>query len=336
MRCYPSFPLATVLVLASASAAAAPVQPRCSGAAAHPAQLALNMGKSTMMRLPDAVVHRSVGNPDVVQAMLVAPDTLYIAGIDVGTTNMILQGKNGACSVIDVTVAMDPAALRATLAAVLPDEKNIVVTTAADTVVLSGSVQDAGVAARAGELAAAYPNFSYRPGFIVDEVASLVDGARVRGVQHGNATTLTASKVFLAAGRPQRETFGQQQRAELPVSLAQRALRSRHQRRHFLGIAATQLQGAIRIKLRRRARQGAGQENISHQTGTEQMAQHRHAIPAAQRQVADKFRQRDAGGAEGRTETGRLGIERQRERQLAQAEAGLARRADHHLESAAE
>jgi pilus assembly protein CpaC len=162
-----SFPLAAALMLAGTAALAAPAreaarpadpkaQPRCSGAPSKPAQLALNVGKSTMMRLPEAVLHRSVGNPDVVQALLVAPDTLYIAGVDVGTTNMILQGKSGACSVIDVTVSMDPAALRTTLGAVLPDEKNIVVTTAGDTIVLSGSVTDAGVAARAGELAAAY------------------------------------------------------------------------------------------------------------------------------------------------------------------------------------
>lgn len=109
-----------------------------------------------MMRLHEAVLHRSVGNPDVVQAMLVAPDTLYIAGVDVGTTNMIMQGKSGVCSVVDVTVSLDPAALRTTLAAVLPDEKNIVVTTAADTIVLSGSASDAAAVARAGELAAAY------------------------------------------------------------------------------------------------------------------------------------------------------------------------------------
>jgi pilus assembly protein CpaC len=95
------------------------------------------MGKSTMMRLQEPVIHRSVGNPDIVQAMLVAPDTLYIAGVDIGTTNMIMQGKSGVCSVVDVTVSLDPAGLRATLAAVLPDEKNIVVTTAADTIVLS-------------------------------------------------------------------------------------------------------------------------------------------------------------------------------------------------------
>jgi pilus assembly protein CpaC len=158
------FSLASVLAMASAPVLAAPAvavaagtpQPRCSGAASRPAQLALTMGKSTMMRLPEAVIHRSVGNPDVVQAMLVAPETLYIAGVDVGTTNMIIQGKSGACSVVDVTVTMDPAALRAALVSVLPDEKNIVVTAAADTIVLSGSVLDATAVARAGELAAAY------------------------------------------------------------------------------------------------------------------------------------------------------------------------------------
>ncbi len=78
--------------------------------------MALQMGKSTMMRLPEAVRQRSVGNPAVVQAMLVAPDTLYIVGVDVGTTNMIVQGRSGVCSVIDVTVAMDPGGLQAMLA----------------------------------------------------------------------------------------------------------------------------------------------------------------------------------------------------------------------------
>ena len=66
--------------------------------------MTLQLGKSAMMRLPEPLLHRSVGNPDVVQAMLVAPDTLYLAGIDVGSTNMIIQGKSGACSVVDIVV----------------------------------------------------------------------------------------------------------------------------------------------------------------------------------------------------------------------------------------
>jgi pilus assembly protein CpaC len=108
------------------------------------------------MRLPEAVQHRSVGNPGVVQAILVAPDTLYIAGVDVGTTNMIVQGKSGLCSIVDITVAMDPSAVQATLAAALPDEHDIKVMAAADTLILAGTVSDATVAARAVELATAY------------------------------------------------------------------------------------------------------------------------------------------------------------------------------------
>jgi pilus assembly protein CpaC len=138
------------------SQARADAGPRCQGEAARPAQLALQVGKSNLMRLPEAVQHRSVGNPSVVQAILVAPDTLYIAGVDVGTTNMIVQGKSGTCSMLDITVAMDPSALQATLAAALPEERDIKVLAAADTLVLSGTVSDAGVVQRAMELAAAY------------------------------------------------------------------------------------------------------------------------------------------------------------------------------------
>jgi pilus assembly protein CpaC len=130
--------------------------PRCQGEAARPAQLTLQVGKSNLMRLPEAVQHRSVGNPAVVQAILVAPDTLYIAGVDVGTTNMIVQGRSGVCSMLDITVAMDPSALQATLAAALPEESDIKVLAAADTLVLSGTVSDAGAVQRAVELATAY------------------------------------------------------------------------------------------------------------------------------------------------------------------------------------
>jgi pilus assembly protein CpaC len=129
---------------------------RCQGDAARPAQLNLQAGKSTLMRLPEPVHHRSVGNPSVVQALLIAPDTLYIAGVDVGTTNMIVQGKSGLCSVIDVTVAMDPSALQATLAAAMPEEHDIKVLAAADTLILSGNVSDGVAAARVVELATAY------------------------------------------------------------------------------------------------------------------------------------------------------------------------------------
>jgi pilus assembly protein CpaC len=137
--------------------------PHCQGEAAKPARLALQVGKSNLMRLPEPVQHRSVGNPSVVQALLVAPDTLYIAGVDVGTTNMIVQGKSGLCSMLDITVAMDAAPLQATLAEVMPEERDIKVMAAADTLILSGTVSDAAAVARAVELANAYVRRPLRP-----------------------------------------------------------------------------------------------------------------------------------------------------------------------------
>ncbi|MDB5917177.1 MAG: putative phospholipid-binding domain protein [Massilia sp.] len=139
------------------------VGPQCSGEGARPGNLQLQLGKSAMMRLPEPLRHRSVGNPGVVQAMLVAPDTLYIAGIDVGSTNMIIQGKSGACSIVDIVVTMDASAFQASLAAVLPDEKDIHVMAAADSLVLTGTVADASTVVRAGELAAAFVRRPLQP-----------------------------------------------------------------------------------------------------------------------------------------------------------------------------
>jgi pilus assembly protein CpaC len=130
--------------------------PQCIGEVAAPGKLVLQVGKSTIVRLPEPVTNRTVGNTDVVQAMLVSPQTLYLLGVDVGTTNMILQGRSGTCSAIDVMVGMDSSALQATLGTLMAEEKDIKVTAAADTLVLTGTVSDGLAVQRAGELASAF------------------------------------------------------------------------------------------------------------------------------------------------------------------------------------
>ena len=161
------------------------VGPQCSGEGAKPGNLQLQLGKSAMMRLPEPLRHRSVGNPGVVQAMLVAPDTLYIAGIDVGSTNMIIQGKSGACSVVDIVVTMDASAFRASLAAVMPGEKDIQVTAAADSLVLTGTVTDAAAVARAGELAAAFVRRPLQPLNAVGKTDTAAPSASTASLQAG-------------------------------------------------------------------------------------------------------------------------------------------------------
>jgi pilus assembly protein CpaC len=174
---------------------------RCSGQAATPASMQLQLGKSTLMRLPEPVQSRSVGNPAVLQSMLVAADTLYLAGADIGSTNMIVQGKSGMCSVIEVMVVLDPAPLQATLRALLPEQKDLHVSAAADTLVLSGTVDDAATAAQAVELAnafvrrAAQPLHGQRSDFSAS-AASAIPGAPAAG----EAVPVAASAAASGAG----------------------------------------------------------------------------------------------------------------------------------------
>lgn len=128
----------------------------CNGEVASPAKIVLPIGKSTLLRMPETVTNRSLGNPNVAQAMLVSPETLYLLGVAVGSTNMIVQGKSGGCSVIDVAVTMDTMGLVNTYKELMPEEKDIRVTAAADSLVLSGTVSDSIAVARAVELAQAY------------------------------------------------------------------------------------------------------------------------------------------------------------------------------------
>ncbi len=128
----------------------------CKGELAAPGKLSMPIGKSTLLRLPEPVVNRTLGNPAVAQAMLVSPETLYLLGVQIGSTNMILQGRSGNCSVVDVSVTMDPAALQATYKELMPEETNIRVSAAADSLVLSGTVADAMAVMRAVDLATAF------------------------------------------------------------------------------------------------------------------------------------------------------------------------------------
>jgi len=104
----------------------------CNGEPAAPSRVILPLGKSTLLRLPEAVTNRTLGNPAVAQAMLVSPETLYMLGVEIGSTNMIVQGRSGSCSAIDVVVTLDPTTLQVTLSELLPDEKEIRISAVAD------------------------------------------------------------------------------------------------------------------------------------------------------------------------------------------------------------
>ncbi|HEY3598879.1 MAG TPA: pilus assembly protein N-terminal domain-containing protein [Paraburkholderia sp.] len=140
--------------------------PNCTGPVGETSTVVVPLGKSTLVNLGEPVRQRTVGNPSIVQTMLVSPQTLYLLGSDIGTTNMIVQGKGGSCSVIDVVVGADPAGLQQTIVKLMPNERGVQVTAAGDALVLTGTVTDATVAERIIELAHAFtlrPNAALPP-----------------------------------------------------------------------------------------------------------------------------------------------------------------------------
>ncbi len=134
--------------------------PVCSGDMPAPVSVDVVVGKSTLIKLPGAITLRTLADKEIAQARLLSPQTLYILGTNIGSTNMILQDSGGRCTLVDVNVVMDGGPLRSKLAQLMPDEKNITVTAAADTLVLSGVVADAMKVEYAMNIATAYVRYS--------------------------------------------------------------------------------------------------------------------------------------------------------------------------------
>ncbi|NPT60066.1 type II and III secretion system protein family protein [Paraburkholderia elongata] len=140
-----------------AAAVAAPLRgPNCTGAIHDETSVVVPIGKSTLVPLAEPARNRTLGNPSIVQATLVSPRTLYLVGMAVGTTNMIVQGRSGSCQIIDVIVNIDPNGLQQSLGQLLPQERGIRVSTAAGNLVLGGHASSSPAAQQAMQIAQAF------------------------------------------------------------------------------------------------------------------------------------------------------------------------------------
>lgn len=120
-------------------------------------------GKSFIMRTGNISLKRiSVSDPTVVDYTLLSPTELYILPKRYGSTNITLWTRDNKTAVIDLNVEIDTDELQGKLAELLPDEKNIQVTTAAKSIVLTGTVSSPLAASQAVDIADAYVRFINR------------------------------------------------------------------------------------------------------------------------------------------------------------------------------
>jgi len=111
--------------------------------------------------------------------ILIKPTELYMLGKGVGTTNLIVWNKNNDATIIDLSVNMNVAPLQAHLKALVPDEKDVQVSSAADSLIISGMVGDTLKAERILALANAFVQRSSKDqqGNPVTGAAQTKDGA---------------------------------------------------------------------------------------------------------------------------------------------------------------
>jgi len=115
------------------------------------------------VRLPAGVNLQRVKVDDekVVQVDVTSPREVVLHAKSIGSTMVIILDKSGQSAVMDVrvvgvTTAMDAVSLQSKLQQIMPNEKGIKVSTAADSLVLSGTVADAVKVDKAMALAEAY------------------------------------------------------------------------------------------------------------------------------------------------------------------------------------
>ncbi|HYJ97017.1 MAG TPA: type II and III secretion system protein family protein [Burkholderiaceae bacterium] len=147
----------------------------------------LPVGKSTVLRPVSPVTRILLGNPENARAarpaenpegkkeegvktpaldtrpgvadvdvLLLAPTEVYLLGKTIGSTNIVMLDRSGACTAFDVVVGMDTTALQSMISQLLPNEKELRITPAFDSIVLSGTVSDSEAVTRVTDLANAY------------------------------------------------------------------------------------------------------------------------------------------------------------------------------------
>jgi len=101
----------------------------------------LTVGKSVIVRSSEKVKRVSLVAPEIVDALVLTPWQIYLAGKAPGITTVTLWSEEDKVSgVLDVEVAPDIARLKEKLTRLFPEEKSIKLEATHDSLTLSGSV----------------------------------------------------------------------------------------------------------------------------------------------------------------------------------------------------
>ena len=138
------------------SAARASSSMTVNAASAHGRHLSVGLNKSIIIETPTDVRDVLVSNPEIADAVVRTNRRVYIIGMKIGQSNIVLfDGHGGQIASFDIDVARDNGALAALIRKMIPNS-DIQVEGVGEGVVLSGSVKTPSDAEKAMDLAANY------------------------------------------------------------------------------------------------------------------------------------------------------------------------------------
>lgn len=114
------------------------------------------LNKSQVLQVNRAFAEIAIGNPEIADVVALTNSSLYVLGLQHGTTNLsLIDAQGGVIAVLDVVVTHDLQTLKSKLHDVLPGER-IEVRSAGSAIVLSGQVSSPAVVRQAMALAQHY------------------------------------------------------------------------------------------------------------------------------------------------------------------------------------
>lgn len=114
----------------------------------------LQRGSSAIVTVPDTLLRVSVADPEVLEAVIIPPRRLILNAVSVGSTSLILWGRDEVSQLSTVEVTADLASLQRQFRELFPGV-DLQASSTGPAIVLSGTVRDAAVVRSALELAAA-------------------------------------------------------------------------------------------------------------------------------------------------------------------------------------
>lgn len=124
--------------------------------ALHAGTLEVPINKSQVISADRVIAKAMVGSAEIADVLPITDRSLYVLGKKMGTTSLTLYDAGGrVISIMDVAVGPDVIALRDQLRQIVPDEQ-IDAQISNEAVVLTGTVNSAGAADRAAQLAKAF------------------------------------------------------------------------------------------------------------------------------------------------------------------------------------